>query len=384
MTFSTTKKHFGFITLLMLVVTSVSILGMLLAYLSFYVSPESVPLLAFAGLAYPYILVFMLLAVLFWTFYRIKFALIPLVIILLGWNYMGRLMVVHSNKQEIENRSNLVTVVSYNIQNFLKVNTSTTRWVTDFDNEKKITNFIKGQNPDILCLQEMLNDRPGNSDFADRFGKTINCAHHYYQNYYTNKSKKIDALATFTRFPIIDEGNFVKDDKTFGLFTDLKINGDTIRVYNLHLASIHFRAEDYRFWTDMDINQEQEKLKEGSLKILGKMKLAFIRRAQQVAILNKHMKRSPYPIIVCGDFNDTPNSYAYHILSDNKNDAHLEQGSGLGTTYAGKQFPAFRIDYILYDKSFSCNEFHRYLHNYSDHYPIACRLQVHRRETVDD
>ena len=42
------------------------------------------------------------------------------------------------------------------------------------------------------------------------------------------------------------------------------------------------------------------------------------------------MKSCPYPIIICGDFNDTPVSYAYQQLGDNMIDAFLESGNGIG------------------------------------------------------
>lgn len=371
------SNHIRILTALMLIVTAVAISVLLLAYLAFYINPELFPWLAIAGIAYPFILIILILIIVFWIFYRIKYAIIPLFFILIGWNHVGRLFTFQFKKTTDVSNNSGIQLISYNIQNFLKINTSTTRWVTDFENEKKITAFLTDQKPGIICLQEMLNDRTGSSSFAANLGKTLNCNYFYYQNYYPTKTKKIDALATFSRYPIIKSGSFTKDEKTYGLYTDLKISEDTIRVYNLHLASIHFQEEDYRFWSEMDLKQEQEKLKLGTLKIAGKMKLAYIKRAQQVLVLREHMRQSPYPVVVCGDFNDTPNSYTYRLLSEGKNDAHLEGGSGLGTTYAGKEFPAFRIDFILFDSKMKITNYKRHQLDFSDHYPISCQIQIH-------
>jgi endonuclease/exonuclease/phosphatase family metal-dependent hydrolase len=77
---------------------------------------------------------------------------------------------------------------------------------------------------------------------------------------------------------------------------------------------------------------------------------------------------------VCGDFNDTPNSYVYRILSDRLQDSFKEKGLGIGTTFAGS-IPLLRIDYILADMQFKINEC-KVIHNkWSDHYPVVTEMQ---------
>ena len=77
------------------------------------------------------------------------------------------------------------------------------------------------------------------------------------------------------------------------------------------------------------------------------MKRSYKKRAVQVDIIQKHIKKSPYPIIVCGDFNDTPLSYAYNIIKNNLADAFSISAKGIGTSFV--KIPALRIDYILHD-----------------------------------
>jgi endonuclease/exonuclease/phosphatase family metal-dependent hydrolase len=83
--------------------------------------------------------------------------------------------------------------------------------------------------------------------------------------------------------------------------------------------------------------------------------------------------QSPYPVIVCGDFNDTPNSYVYHKLADGMTDAFMESGAGFGNTYLGK-VPSFRIDYIFHDATFHSRNFRRESVRFSDHFPVSCYI----------
>ncbi len=365
------SRRISFFSGLLLLLNGIVVILLLLAYAAFHISPAAVPYLAFTGLAYPYILLANLIFILFWIIRRIKFAIIPLIIVLLGWNHMGRLF-QWSGKEAIQDEG--IKVISYNIQNFIKYNTSSTKYLKDFANQDRITNWLAEQSADIVCLQEMLYDRDNYEQFAAQLGKLIHCPNNYHENYYQTSRNKLDAIAIFTRFPVIDTGHLVYDDKSIGIYTDLVIGEDTVRLYNLHLASIHFRQEDYDFISELSTQQEQDKIKTGSRQIIEKMNLAFEKRALQAKVIEMEIEQSPYPVILCGDFNDTPNSFTYNRLTQNLKDAFVESGHGLGTTYAGENFPDFRIDYILHDAHFKSAGFERSKIELSDHYPVSCVL----------
>jgi endonuclease/exonuclease/phosphatase family metal-dependent hydrolase len=304
---------------------------------------------------------------------RVRFAVIPLLVILLGWNHISRL-IQFGGKADEDLLPGKVKVLSYNLQNFLRVNTSTTKYVTDFKNEEDIRLFLQEQDADIVCLQEMLHDRENKSKFAREMSLSLKCPNFHYVNYFKENTKILDAIATFTRFPILARGELEYEDKSIGIYTDLEIRSDTFRVYNLHLASIHFKQEDYEFWSEMANAPEQNEFTTGTSKIMEKMQLAFIRRSGQAQLLAAHMASCPYPVIICGDFNDTPSSYAYKRISDGLTDAFVESGSGMGITYAGKYFPAFRIDFILHSTSIGSAGFERHKIPFSDHYPVTAYL----------
>ena len=365
------KNRISFLSGLFLLLNLIFIIALLLSYLAFYTNPSALPIIAFAGLAYPFLVIINLAFIIFWGFSKPKFALVSLAIILLGWNHLGRLFQIGNADDETPGK-NSFKLMSYNIQNFLNVNASNTKYITNFENQDKIVNFISNEKADVICLQELLYDRDGYNKFVRQLGRKLNCPNVHNRNYFDRNKEKLDALAILSKFPLINKGHIEYSDKTICIFADMIKGLDTIRIYNVHLASIHFQKQDYDFITEFSQNTEQQEFKESFLQIAYKLKSAFIARGEQVNILNNHITTSPFPVIICGDFNDTSSSYAYRQLSQKRIDAFVESGSGFGITYAGENFPAFRIDYILHDENLQSTKFQRHKINFSDHYPISC------------
>jgi endonuclease/exonuclease/phosphatase family metal-dependent hydrolase len=163
------------------------------------------------------------------------------------------------------------------------------------------------------------------------------------------------------------------------MWADLDMGSDTVRVFNVHLESLRFKHEDYSFISEFDLQFEKdEKVQEGYLRIFGKLKTAFTKRAGQVDNLAGLVKWSPHPVILCGDFNDTPNSYTYQQLTSGLSDAFVASGSGFGNTYIGN-LPSFRIDYILHDDHFISANYQRKQIRLSDHYPLSCQIEIRQK-----
>ena len=156
------------------------------------------------------------------------------------------------------------------------------------------------------------------------------------------------------------------------IYTDMLIDSDTVRVYNCHLQSYRLRPKEINSIDSMNFENNPEnkaRIKELSIKF----KDAIIKRAEQAATLREHLNQCPYPVIVCGDFNDTPVSFTYRTVRGDLKDSFTESGKGTANTYNGK-LPSFRIDYILYSPKFTSYNFEVSTLNHSDHYPISCDL----------
>ena len=183
----------------------------------------------------------------------------------------------------------------------------------------------------------------------------------------------------FSKYPIVRSG-FIQNDheSTYAIYADLKISDEIIRVYNVHLESFQFGQDDYTFYSNIaEAETTKTPLKEGSLKILNKLRKGYELRASQVDKLRLNINKSPYPKMVCGDLNDTPTSYTYQVMCKGLSDSFKKAGNGIfSSTYSGN-FPSFRIDYILIDKKFEAYNYMKHPLLLSDHYPISAYVNIH-------
>jgi endonuclease/exonuclease/phosphatase family metal-dependent hydrolase len=91
------------------------------------------------------------------------------------------------------------------------------------------------------------------------------------------------------------------------------------------------------------------------------------------------MASCKYPILICGDFNDPPYSYAYNTISHELKDCYTEKGKGFGISYNGSFLP-YRIDYILHSKYFECLKYSMVRKKLSDHYPVVVTLKTKHKD----
>jgi endonuclease/exonuclease/phosphatase family metal-dependent hydrolase len=348
--------------------------GLLLSYAAGYISPEKYWYFGFFGLAFPIFLLLNIAFVVLWLITWKKFIWIPLLAILIGFDQIASIIQFRSQNEQFIT-GNTLKVMTFNVHSLYGI--------TNKNNfrgfRSRVTDFISQEHPDILCIQEFFVKAEDTSMVLERFTRTIGSKYCFAKNYYeTKEGNKINAIAIFSKYPVVGNGSFrLSNRNTFGIYTDLLIKEDTIRIFNLHLQSIRFGDEDYSFYSHLtEAETEKFKLTEGSLKIFTKLKKAFYYRALQVDVIRKSIDSSPYRVVVCGDFNDTPSSYTYHVLSKGLNDSFRKAGSGLfGNTYAGN-FPSFRLDYIFFGKDMNISSYRRYKTDLSDHYPVSVSLHI--------
>jgi endonuclease/exonuclease/phosphatase family metal-dependent hydrolase len=181
---------------------------------------------------------------------------------------------------------------------------------------------------------------------------------------------KYYGIVTFSKYPIIRKGEIIHPgSSSLSIYTDVLIRKDTFRIYNNHLQSFRLKKMERSFIEEITDPTDKETM--GDVKDISvSLKKGFVRRALQAQVVKDHINRSPYPVIVAGDFNDTPVSYAYRKIRKGLNDSFVSSGYGAGFTYKGN-YPPNRIDYILYDKAFTNSYFEIIRIKYSDHYPIV-------------
>jgi endonuclease/exonuclease/phosphatase family metal-dependent hydrolase len=360
----------------------IAALGLLLAFLAQYIPPAWFSFGAFCGLGFIYILIFNALFVILWLPLKYPFALISLSLILMNVSNIDKHYQL-KGAEKPEKCIHCVKVMSYNVKLFGLYDTEDPALRQKKKNE--IMNFIKKEQPDIVCFQEYFFTKSEKLNFNttnDLLSKLSLKDKNYHFEYFTaSRDDFYYGLATFSKNKIVGKGIVEMPDSTvIATYIDFKQKNDTVRVYNCHLASIHFENEDYEIGKQLMINRLNYPKWDKKAKILyKKLILAFDIRRNQAKILHQHLKKSPYFNIVCGDLNDSPASFAYNKVSSNLKDSFRESGKGMGRTFTGETFPKFRIDYILHDKAYKS-----YGHtvstniSVSDHYPVYTWISLFR------
>lgn len=346
---------FGIIPKLVLGLNIVVAIATLFSYVAPRIDPNTTWYFAMFGLFYPVLLAFNLMFIAYWLFKDLRFVLLSAIIIALGWPFLKSLIVFNSS--EISKSPHNISVISYNISNAngaydRKKDLKATKQERMFEYLKRF------DDEDILCLQEV-------GAYASDILKKGFPNHEIY---------KIDKGAVIlSKHRIINKGQIDFGTMTNScLWADIVVDLDTFRVYSLHLQSNKISKDAEEIARGNLDNKNTWKGIEG---ILMKYRYTHITRSSQAKMVKTHIEQSPYPVLVCGDFNDTPVSYTYSELSRGLNDAFIEKGNGMGSTFNGI-IPLLRIDYILTDPMFDIKSFHVIRENYSDHFAVASLLQI--------
>ncbi len=348
------RKLVRYIILIVNIIFSVLLL---FTYLVSWVNPAFFWLPSLLGLIYPFLIIMNIVFIIFWIFFHWQYSLISLMCIVLGLNTFNSFFQLKGRK--IDSGEGL-KVLSYNVSYF-------NSYLDKGKNNKSILDFIASQQADLICLQETKLQKQGALNpvkLKSYFPGIRHCqlAH----------QSEWGGPVTFSKYPIINMGELrFKESANLVIYCDIKTSKDTIRVYNCHLQSYGI---DVRKYSVIDtLGFEKKKLKE-MLSIGSKLKNGYVQRSVQIKKLKQHISRCRYPVIVCGDFNDTPISYCYGEMTSNLKDSFVGSGRGLSATYNGK-LPSYRIDYIFHSDFFKSYNYKKINVNYSDHYPIAAFLE---------
>jgi endonuclease/exonuclease/phosphatase family metal-dependent hydrolase len=355
-----------------MLVNIVFVLLLLLSYLSARVSPQTLWVFSLAGLAYPFLLFVNLGFVIYWAIKRRILLVYSLIAILLGYNHLTDTFRIRFAQKLPDELHNTFTFLSYNVRLFNRYD-----WIEEPGLKNSIYEFLLSEDPDVLCIQEYFFNKDDQFNQSNNFRRL----HERYKHIEYSSPNKGDfnfGIATFSKYPIINKGkiSFV-NSSNISIYTDIVINADTVRVFNCHLQSVQFTQDDISFLDNLGRSDNRRNI-EGFKNIGSRLGQAFVRRSRQTDIITAHIRESPYPVIVTGDFNDTPVSYTYRQLrSQDLEDAFVISGSGIGRTYVSK-LPLFRIDYILHGNELESFYFDIPKVVMSDHYPLKCEFSFKR------
>jgi endonuclease/exonuclease/phosphatase family metal-dependent hydrolase len=334
--------------------------SLLISYMAVHVNPEDLAFPAYFGLAYPYLLLVNIVIAVIWAVNLKYEALISVVVIALGFTHLSNYIKFRKPKNE---KTGTFQVMSYNVRLFNYFESPKSA-----GSENRILALIKSRKPDIICFQEIFIN--GNTSKKDtEIMKALGGKYYSHKRLFGRGKDKSYGIITYSRFPIAGRGEIVHPgSSSLSIYTDVVISKDTFRIFNNHLQSFRLRRTERSFVEELVDSEDKQSMDE--IKSLSRsLKVGFVRRALQAQMVKNYVNRSPYPVLVVGDFNDTPVSYAYRKIRKGLNDSFVRSGYGAGFTYHGN-YPPNRIDYILYDNNLQSTNFEILKARYSDHYPI--------------
>ena len=315
-----------------------------------YISPEKSGVLSVVALGAPIIYLFDIAVMFYWVVrWRWYRASIMIAMVVLGLFYLSRYYKFDFERQYdssyVERR--YTKVLSYNVH---------------AGKGEEFISYIEKHNPDILCLQEIY----GRDNVAILGEK-----------YQSTKQDDDSSISNhiFSRYRIIRSGGIEGVLRQNGVWADLKIKDDTIRVVSLHLQSTSIRPEDTQFLEKHEYILDKER--DSKLRsIVERLVENNRKRALQADAVADFLEKSPYQTIVCGDFNDVPLSYTYNRIAGGLDDTFSKQADGFAYTY-NTRYHLLRIDNILVSPSIEVVSYE--VDNkieLSDHYPVVSRLKI--------
>ena len=361
--------------------TVIAVLYLMGCYGKFFLKPGWP--FGFFPLAAFYLFIILLLFIGFWLFVKRGWSLISIVTIVVSLKPLSHILPFRfsSNFDELAKAED-IRVMSWNVAQFdLLYNKKKPETRDD------MLALINRYKPDIACFQEMvaadtlvnLNNpyyRRYSFFSVFEYAEKLNFPEYFFSYDFSNDflNRQHFGLIIFSRYPIIKKQTLSfppYDYNSAFQYADVVKDGDTIRVFNIHLQSLKFTDGNRAYIDDPTLESKQDIKRSKSL--ISKLKHGFLRRHVQADRVKEEIDKSPYPVILCGDFNDVPNSYAYQTIGENLQNAFAEKGSGLGRTFTGIA-PTLRIDNIFAGKAFTVTQFIRVPVQLSDHFPVIADL----------
>jgi endonuclease/exonuclease/phosphatase family metal-dependent hydrolase len=325
---------------------------------------------------------------LFWLTAEPKLSLIFIVVIVLTWKPIQNIIPFRSSSSfTVKKQPNCLRIMSWNVAQFNILEDKKHPEV-----KKQMLALINKYQPDIACFQEMVaGDKPVdlNTPYYRKFrfyplSSFVDSLH--FPEYFYGYNYKEDFLNNqhfgiliLSKYRLINRHAVMKypyDYNSIFQYADMIKGNDTFRIFNVHLQSLKFTPTNLNYIDSPSLESREDI--EKSQSVIGKIKIGFLKRKAQAELVKEEIDRSPYRVILCGDFNDVPNSYAYATIGKGLQNAFVEKGSGIGRTFSGIS-STLRIDNIFLDEDFTVEQFTKINKKLSDHYPVITDISLKQK-----
>jgi len=343
----------------MLMLNILACCGLVMALLSSAIDPRDYRLSVVHSLSFPYVYLLNLLFFGFWLA-KLRWPLfLSLLCLVIGYSDLTSVLRFARPKPTLI-EGPTYRLMNYNVRMFNRF-----KWIDRPGVGEDIKTLIEGYAPDILCIQEYHDNKN-----TPRLG--------YRTSHLLERSDgKTGELAIFSRFPEVHRGRLTlsgpeADELRTLIYSDLAIDQDTVRVVNVHLASLALGSKQ-REWMEGNTSEDEnpETVKRGLVYAIGRLMRSAQVRAGEVEVLSAFLADSPHPILLCGDLNDVPVSFAFETIKEaGLSDAFEQVGKGFGETFAGSPTP-LRIDAVFGHPEIRFDRYSVVRAKLSDHYPMV-------------
>jgi endonuclease/exonuclease/phosphatase family metal-dependent hydrolase len=355
----------------MMILNMVATLLFIVAAYSYLVSPNQSVFFSYLGLLFPFFLIINFFFLFYWLFFRkwMRF-FIAICSFLICWKPVTSYVPVNPFRSKAP-ISNTVKILSYNVMGFgYRDHTA--------DNPNPIIRYIIDSDADIVCLQEYMVGASTQKVLTEnKILEALSMYPYYYNLPLINYNRYTIGLGIFSKYPIRKSWK-VRYDSAFNGSTvhEIDVNGQRTYVMNNHLESFKLTMGDRSKYTEFITNVNTDTFDNLLETVQHKLGSAFHIRAEQAEIVAEEIHGlKDERLVVCGDFNDTPISYAYRTVRGTLTDAFEESGNGIGITY-NQNFFWFRLDHILHTPRIKAYEATVDRVAFSDHYPVWCRIEI--------
>lgn len=328
------------------------------------VSPARSSIMPFIGLGLTFLLLTNLLFAVYWIVRLRIWFIVPLLAIAGNYHYLGRIFRFPSS--EVPPVVNILKIATFNADSFGK------EWMPY--STRDLAAYLKKENVDIICFQEF---GSGLGSFPIKSVCDVFKDWNYYYLPVSPDSTNYLQLAVFSKYPIKDSTFYpFQQTANCSMYCDIDINGSMLRLFDLHLQTTSASSNMRKIKKNSPFDIVGNTL-ESVGEMMHDMSYCFVARSEQADFVRKKIDQSPYPVIVCGDFNSLPSSYTYRtILGNDLVDGFCQAGHGYMYTFRYVKH-LLRIDYIFASKKFNIvdynspqNDFH------SDHNPVIMTMKL--------
>lgn len=327
---------------------------------------------AMLTLVMPWLALITLILTIIWVcLKKIIPATIGVLTILISWGPISTASPLGFSKKP-EPGAKTFTIMSYNmIHGWDQENKS------EGATRNRTIDYILETDADIVCCIELLNLKPG-GDVPHLSEKQYAELRQKYP--YIVGDTTLD-MKLLSKYPATFEHGYNcvarQYDRKRYTFYKINIDGQPLTVVMVHLMSFKLSDKERKIVTEIkSVETAKESYNELKTDIRKKMSNGFARRKEDAQILRETIDHIHGPLIICGDFNDVPESYAYRLLRGNDlKDAYVETGFGPLVTYNQHAF-WFHLDQILYRGDLRALSVKKGNTRLSDHYPLIAEFEI--------